>query len=97
MAKSIFQHLFDGDINPSEIIGTKSAELKEIYGRLEVEKPDFLEKLPANMHEDLESMDELTDKAHGIYSQECFAYVVKLGLILLFEALSDKDSLLSRG
>ena len=96
MAKTIIHHLFDGEINPSEIIGTSNDELLAIYAKLGEEKPSLLEKLPHYTIEELERIDELTDKAHGIYSRECFVYGFKLGAMLMLEVLTSKDDIVHK-
>jgi len=96
MDKTILHHLFDGEINPSEIIGTSNAELQEIFAKLEVEKPALLEKLPQSTLAELERIDELTENAHGIYSRECFVYGFKLGAMLLLEVLTGKNDLVHK-
>jgi tRNA(Ile)-lysidine synthase TilS/MesJ len=96
MDKTILHHLFDGEINPSEIIGTSNAELREIYAKLEIEKPALLENLPQSTLAEIERIDELTEKAHGIYSRECFVYGFKLGAMLLLEALTGKNDLVHK-
>ena len=96
MDKTILHHLFDGEINPSEIIGTSNAELRDIFAKLEAEKPALLERLPQSTLADLERIDELTDNAHGIYSRECFVYGFKLGAMLIMEVLTSKDDLVHK-
>jgi len=96
MTKKILEHLFDGELNPSENIGLDNSELLEIYEQLAIEKPKLLEKLPDSIREDMERVDELVDQAKYIYSKECFIYGFKLGITLLVDALSDKDSLLHK-
>ena len=96
MDKTIIHHLFYGEINPSEIIGTSNDELLAIYAKLEAEKPALLECLPQSALADLERIDELTDNAHGIYSRECFVYGFKLGAMLMLEVLTSKDDLVHK-
>ena len=96
MDKSIIHHLFNGEINPSEIIGTSNDELLKIYEQLGEKKPELLEKLPHDIFADFENVDELTDKAKGIYSSECFIYGFKLGAMLILEVLSGKDDLVPK-
>ena len=97
MGKSLIHHLFNGDLNPSEIIGTSNSELLEIYAKLGEEKPALLENLPQDLLADLERVDELTDKAQGIYSRECFIYGFKLGAMLILEVLNSKNDLIRKG
>jgi hypothetical protein len=97
MDKTILHHLFDGEINPSEIIGTSNDELLALYAKLGDEKPALLASLPHSTISDLERIDELADKAHGIYSRECFIYGFKLGAMLMLEVLSGKDDLVRKG
>ena len=96
MTKSILERLFDGELNPAESIGLDNSELLEIYEQLAIKKPKLLEKLPDSIREDMECVDELVDQAKYIYSKECFSYGFKLGITLLVDALSDKESLLHK-
>ena len=96
MTKNILERLFEGEINPSESIGLDNLELLEIYEHLAIEKPKLLDKLSDSVREDMEHLDELIDNAKYIYSKECFIYGFKLGITLLVDALSDKDSLLHK-
>ena len=96
MDKSIIQHLFDGEINPSEIIGTSNDELLIIYEKLGKEKPELLDKLPLDILANYEHIEELDDKAHVIYNRECFVYGFKLGAMLILEVLSSKNDLVPK-
>jgi len=96
MTKSLIHYLFDGELNPTEIIGTSNEELLKIYAKLAEEKPSLLKNLPHDLLADFENVDELTDKAQGIYSRECFIYGFKLGAMLIMEVLNSKDDLVRK-
>ena len=96
MTKSLIHYLFDGELNPTEIIGTSNEELLKIYAKLAEEKPSLLKNLPHDLLADFENVDELTDKAQGIYSRECFIYGFKLGVMLIMEVLNSKDDLVRK-
>ena len=96
MDKSIIQHLFDGEVNPSEIIGTSNDELLKIYEKLGKEKPELIDKLPRGILARFEHIEELDDKAQEIYNRECFVYGFKLGAMLILEVLSSKDDLVPK-
>jgi len=96
MTKSLIYHLFNGELNPTEIIGTSNEELLKIYAKLSEEKPSLLKNLPLDLLADFENVDELTDKAQGIYSRECFIYGFKLGAMLIMEVLNSKDDLVRK-
>ena len=93
MAKTILRHLYDGEINPSEIIGMSNEELLAIYAKIGDAKAALYEKLTHCALEELEHIDELADKAQSIHGRKCFMYGFKLGAILIMEVLSNKDDL----
>jgi len=95
-SQSLIHHLFNGELNPSEIIGTSNDELLKIYEKLGELKPNLLKKLPSNVFSDLEQVDNLTEEAHDIHSRECFVYGFKLGAMLILEILSSKDELIRK-
>jgi len=96
MAKTILHHLYDGEINPSEIIGMSNDELLALYAKIGDSKAALHEKLPHCILEELERIDELADKAQSIHGRECFIYGFKLGAILIMEVLSNKDDLVHK-
>jgi len=96
MDKSLLHHLFEGEINPSEIIGIHNDELLQANELRGNETIALFKKLPNITRADIERMEELADKAHGIYSRECFIYGFKLGALLIMEVLAGKDDLVRK-
>ena len=83
MSRSIVEQLFFGEICPSEHIGKDSPEYQKAQSLLADEKAKFSQELSDNNRENFQKLEELQNKAAGIYSYECFANGYRLGIALL--------------
>jgi len=96
MSKSILEQLFFGEICPSENIGKDSPEYKKAQSLFADEKAKFSQELSDNHRENFQKLEELQNKAAGIYSYECFAHGFRLGLTFLHETLFSTGSVVTR-
>jgi len=81
------EQLFFGDICPSEHIGNDSPEYQKVQSLLADAKAKFLQCLSEADREEFQKLEELQNRAAGIYSYECFVCGFKLAISLLIEAM----------
>jgi len=87
MCRNIVEQLFFGDICPSEHIGNDSSEYQKAKSLLTDAKAKFSQCLSEADREEFQRLEELQNKAAGIYSHECFVYGFKLAGSLLMEVV----------
>lgn len=96
MAKSLIEHLFSGEIYPSEIIGVSNTKLNELNAAARDAMDMFLENLSKQDQEAFEKADDKRLDANSVYHFECFSHGFKLGMLILFEALADRHTLIHK-
>ena len=89
MSKSILQRLFEGEIYPPQEIGNENQELRKLTDKI-VEAETRLSNIDAEIYQEFE---DLKNKYNSIYAYESFSYGFRLGITLLFEALSNTENL----
>ena len=87
MCRNIVEQLFFGDICPSEHIGNDSPEYQKAQSLLADAKARFSQCLSEADRDEFQKLEELQNKAAGIYSYECFAHGFKLAASLLVEVV----------
>jgi len=92
VCRSIMEQLFFGDICPTEHIGNDSTEYQKAQSLLADAKAKFSQCLSEADREEFQRLEELQNKAAGIYSYECFAHSFKLAASLLVEVVGVNKS-----
>ena len=85
MNKTILRHLYDGELNPSESIGTDNDKLKFTLDMLSEEKELFSKTLTDDNRENFCNINKLYYEILDTHGYECFTYGFKLGIMLMHE------------
>lgn len=91
MSKSIIQQLYGGEVNPFEKINYNIETYQCVRRNISAEKLYFKESLSEEQQEHFEKLDDLYCEQSGIHCYEHFKYALKLGMMLAFEVLTNKE------
>ena len=91
MAKSILQHLFEGEIFPSENIKPNNPEYNEAKKALDDETDYFMNTLSGDDLDRFQKLNDLYCKTESIYTYECFAHGFRLAVSLMVESVNNRD------
>jgi hypothetical protein len=93
LMKSILQAIYNGTINPSELILSEDPEYRSANQKIGEIKTYLKEKLSEEDCKRLSELDDLFNQVISMDSETSFCYGFKLGTLLMIEVFSKEENI----
>lgn len=91
--KSILEELFDGNVNPVELIIPKNPEYRPLNRKISDAILMWRDKLSENDFQELEELLDLRSQADSMYAEASFMYGFKLASWIMIEVMTGETEL----